>query len=282
MDVGTLTGGISELWAFIWPPVVNLAILVALVQKLAPTCAARLLRQSVSRAGRAVQVFRENQVVQQAGISNLLPALAIFTLLFALYAADKLSYQVGWYLPGHVTWLADAFTADLVSQGLMDEILAAFPNVNSAGDLALVVDELAKGSQSADPSGGGHWVHWDGEVAREYWDEQALRYESVIAHVKFYLVFAVALVFVERLWCSRQSRVFGPLFIVIVIGVATLGLSGFSLISALETSTRNMIVGVRTKFLMDPTPRAAVPNLDERIKAITKDRGSAARWSISF
>lgn len=274
MDVGGLTTAVSEFWFFLWPPVLNLAMILVLFRYVAPQLAKRMISICNSHLEKLAQNLKSSEVVEEFGIKKLLPGAVAFVAIFVLYASSNLTLQAGNAIPGVVTYTPSALFTSRPHDERLVVILSKYQNIKTSDDLSSVIQNLNREFKATDQNMMGY----------AHWDEKVGTYSVVMSYLKFYFVFALVCIVSEIYWFKGASKLALRFLCVVGVIASSIIFVGYRLIDAYDQSASGAISVAKAQVLISSETELVIPaDIDERMMALYKRYGDKRRWwNISF
>jgi hypothetical protein len=189
MNFSQITGAVRDLWDFIWPPVILLCVLTVVCRLLAPELTARVTSRVRSAFTASIGDVSLRSNLDQFGLGKILPAVALFVIVFLLYVSRALVIATGDLIPPTVFYQPDTALARKLSDEEIICLFAVYPNSNLSRIERLAVEQ-GKLKQDSD----------------SHWEERSGRMHIGFITTKFVVVWALAWAVTEAIATRRILR----------------------------------------------------------------------------
>ena len=187
MEFTFLTRFIREVWEFTWPPVFNVIVLLGIAWWIVPAVMRQIIDWCRSQL-MATQLTSDSAytLLKRFELLKLVPVVATFSVVFALFLVQEVVLGVGYWIPGHVQFdVASDFVRN-AEPAHVAELWARFPGAKNLGELVLLLSRYATHGQVDDVV----------KNSLSNLDEKIKNAYFRISTVKFYALWALLLVVV--------------------------------------------------------------------------------------
>ncbi len=141
MNFTSLQQAVRDIWGFVFPPVMTVLLLLLIAYLITGS---RLFVPFKALAAYGLDLFQNEdskKLIEFYGVSKLMPVIAVFAIVSALYISMVGVRLIGSVLPVSPTYNPDALFISIDNSDLLARIWSKFPTVPSLSNLRTIIQE---------------------------------------------------------------------------------------------------------------------------------------------
>lgn len=264
---------VTALWEFLVPPIIKVALAVGLVAWIAKPILDKFMQYVATTAGKFTDISKTYPSIKSLGLEKLIPAIAVFIFVFAIYSSNKIMLEIGWRLPISVTTFQPVSLLHHTTEDRLLSLWKLHPEMEFS-DLSFALEnDLLKLSVS----------HTSDVLSNvKSWELRSKKTVRWFYTVKFLIAFNLFLCFVA-VWKSwEKSKAIRRSFISIVLLLGAL-----TFLTSRQLYNYNQLLQAKYGLLaatlesgnLDPD---ILDNLQSKIRITEKMYGDDPWWELRF
>lgn len=271
--MNNITSVVIELWDFVVPPLLKLALAIGLLAWLARPVYQEVLNRLRDAAVKIRDNIETHPLVKSLGLEKLFPAVGLFILILVIYAGNEVILGIGWRLPIDIVTTQPASLLHLTSVERLVLLWSQHPDLEfwdipAALDSDLHTLVLTHGKDILSNV--------------QYWEKTSAAVTRWFYAVKFLIVFSTILCGIQIRRNLDPGKAVKRTFIaILVLSSALVLLCGQMLYcqNQLLTAKESLLVAALPSKDLKPT---VVANLKEKLKKIEMTQGQRSWWEVRF